>query len=76
VGSVKGSLKSRMDEGQMWVARIRALRRELRMLKERRIITRSTYRYLYRLAKGGVFRSVRDLRNYIHSHGLARRLPV
>jgi len=75
-GSVKGSLKSRMDEGQMWIARIRALRRELKILRERRIITKSTYRYLYRLAKGYTFRSVRDLRNYIYSHGLARRLPV
>jgi large subunit ribosomal protein L19e len=76
VGSVKGSSKSRMDEGQMWVAHIRALRRELKRLRERRIITRSTYRYLYRLAKGNVFRSIRDLRSYIYSHGLARRLPV
>ncbi|MBS7641610.1 MAG: 50S ribosomal protein L19e [Candidatus Bathyarchaeia archaeon] len=75
-GSVKGSFKSRIDEGQMWVARIRALRRELKILREKRMITRSTYRELYRLAKGGVFRSVRELRSYIYSHGLARRLPI
>ncbi|MEM1559613.1 MAG: 50S ribosomal protein L19e, partial [Candidatus Bathyarchaeia archaeon] len=68
--------KSRIDEGQMWVARIRALRRELKILREKRMITRSTYRELYRLAKGGVFRSVRELRSYIYSHGLARRLPI
>lgn len=72
-GSFKGSLKARMDKGQEWHMRIRALRRELKRLRDRRLIARSTYRRLYRLAKGGVFGSVRELRAYIRSRGLERR---
>ena len=55
------------------MGRIRAQRKKLRSLKERRIITVSTYRILYRKAKGGVFRSVSDLDRYVTENNLRRR---
>ncbi len=56
-----------------WMSRIRALRRKLRSLRERRIITASTYRSLYMKAKGGEFRSIAELERYITEQGLRRR---
>jgi large subunit ribosomal protein L19e len=55
------------------MGRIRAQRRRLKRLRERRIITISTYRNLYRKAKGGVFRSVAEMERYITENDLRRR---
>ncbi|HDI74356.1 MAG TPA: 50S ribosomal protein L19e, partial [Thermoprotei archaeon] len=63
----------RFDEKELWVARIRALRKFLRKLKSRRKISPKTYRRLYRLAKGGYFRSVSHLKAYIEEHKLMER---
>jgi len=62
----------RFDEKEIWVNRIRAQRRFLRALRDRGIIDRSTYRRLYRLAKGGFFRSLAHLKLYIKEHNLAK----
>ncbi len=69
-GSRKGS---RVDRKRLWVQRIRAIRRFLRYLRRRRIITRRVYRMLYMMAKGGAFTSVSHLKTYIREHNLARR---
>jgi large subunit ribosomal protein L19e len=71
-GSRKGSIVSRK---RTWVARVRALRRLLADLKERRRITRSTYRELYSMVKSGVFRSKAQLQAYIKEKGLVKELP-
>ncbi len=53
-GSRKGS---RVDEKREWIKRVRALRRALRILRGKGIITPSQYRELYRKVKGGHIRS-------------------
>jgi len=45
----------------------------LRFLRDRRTITVSTYRQLYRKTKGGEFRSIAELERYIAEHSLRRR---
>lgn len=72
-GSRSGSRKARAKLKRVWVMKIRALRRRLRELKERRVITARVYRQLYLKAKSGVFRSVSDLHRYIEVHGLRRK---
>jgi len=69
-GSTKGSpgLGKRR-----WVLRIRSIRRRLRTLRNRRLITTQVYRKLSRMAKGGTFRSAAHLDEYIETHKLARR---
>ena len=52
-GSRKGGKYSVISRKTRWMNRIRALRRRLRSLKDRRIITVSAYRSLYMKAKGG-----------------------
>jgi len=72
-GSRSGSRKARAKLKRAWVEKIRALRRRLRKLKEKRVITTRVYRQLYLKAKSGVFRSVSDLHRYIEVHDLRRK---
>ncbi|RLF12478.1 MAG: 50S ribosomal protein L19e [Thermoprotei archaeon] len=69
-GSREGSVNLRK---RLWVNRVRALRKLLKYMRDRRLISRSTYRRLYRLVKGGVFHSKAHLKTYIKEHGLFRR---
>ena len=72
-GSKKGAKYSVVPRKTRWMGRIRSQRRRLKRLRERRTITVSTYRNLYRKAKGGVFRSVAEMERYITENDLRRR---
>ena len=69
-GSRGGLIMSKRD---LWIRRIRSLRGYLAYLRGRRIITSSTYRRLYLMAKGGVFESRAQIDSYVRKHGLAKR---
>ncbi len=69
-GSRKGGRGGGKGE---WVNRIRAIRRHLKSMRDSRRITKSVYRRLMLLAKGGSFRSVSHLKEYIEAHKLAKR---
>ncbi|MDI9620055.1 MAG: 50S ribosomal protein L19e [Candidatus Nezhaarchaeota archaeon] len=71
-GSRKGS--KRYLERDAWIARTRALRRLIRYLRDRKTIDNKTYRRLYVMIKGGVFRSRAHLKSYIKEQGLIRRV--
>ncbi len=73
MGSRSGSRKARADLKRVWAEKVRALRRRLRELKRKRVITARVYRQLYLKTKSGVFRSVSDLHRYIEVHGLRRK---
>jgi large subunit ribosomal protein L19e len=64
-GTRKGKKGARSDPKDEWKSGIRALRKELRRMKEEDEIDSSTYRDLYAKAKGGEFDSVRYLKNYV-----------
>ncbi|MEM4472186.1 MAG: 50S ribosomal protein L19e [Archaeoglobaceae archaeon] len=64
-GSRKGKKTARMPRKRLWIMRIRALRRRLRELKKNGEIDTKTYRMLYRMAKGGAFRSVAHLDSFV-----------
>ncbi|RLE58225.1 MAG: 50S ribosomal protein L19e [Thermoprotei archaeon] len=70
-GSRKGP---RIDPKEQWISKIRAQRKFLRMLRDRKIIDRRAYRMLYRMCKGGAFRSIAHLKLYIKEHNLARKI--
>ena len=72
-GSRSGARGAIMPKKRRWIIRIRALRRRLRHLRDKRAITVRVYRTLYRMASGGAFKSVADLERYITVHGLWRR---
>lgn len=73
IGSRSGSSGARVDHLKSWVERIRALRRRLRELRDKRVITAKVYKQLYLKAKAGIFKSIADLHNYIEAHGLRRK---
>lgn len=73
LGSKKGKKYSVVTRKNRWIHRIRAQRRKLRDLRDRRIISVNTYRILYKRAKGGIFRSVAELERYINDRNLRRR---
>ncbi|MFP3984832.1 MAG: 50S ribosomal protein L19e [Candidatus Bathyarchaeia archaeon] len=64
--------KTRMSDKELWMKKIRALRRRLRELKEKRTITEHTYRQFYKMAGSGVFESIADLERRIKAQGLWR----
>lgn len=71
-GHRKGAKGARTPRKEQWMAKIRALRRRLRNLKDGGQIDRHTYRMLYRKSAGGEYRSTAHLDAYIKAKGLAR----
>lgn len=72
-GSRKGKRTATLSGKERWMIKIRAIRRHLKILRARRIIRPSDYRRLYRLAKGGMFPSIRRVDQYIQDQKMKRR---
>ena len=71
-GSRKGKLHSRSPKKREWINTVRPLRKYLKELKKNGMIDQKTYKHLYRLVKGGMFRSRAHLKIYLEQHGLLR----
>ncbi|MCQ2085861.1 MAG: 50S ribosomal protein L19e [archaeon] len=68
-GSKKGTDNARVSEKRKWISTIRPIRDELKTLRSEGEITPSIYRLYYNRAKGGVYKSRRNLRVHISSTG-------
>lgn len=73
LGKRKGTKHARSPKKEGWMKRIRPQRRELKKLRDRKLITTATYRKLYKNAKGGMFDSVAQMNRYIKERELIRR---
>ncbi|MHA1534170.1 MAG: 50S ribosomal protein L19e [Promethearchaeota archaeon] len=73
IGKRKGKKGARTPKKKKWMNRIRPQRRELKKLRDRKLITTATYRKLYKNAKGGMFTSVAQMNRYIKEKDLIRR---
>jgi len=69
-GSRKGGQKPGKEA---WVLKIRAIRRHLRWLRDKRQLAPGGYKTLLALAKGGVFRSRSHVDEYVKAHHLVRK---
>ena len=67
-GSRRGKKTSLTPRKRLWIMRVRAQRRILRRFRDSGKLSRNEYRDLYRLVKGGMFRSKAHLLDYIRSH--------
>ena len=72
-GSYGGSRYAKISRKEMWMSKIRSLRKRLRELKASRIIAETTYTQLYRMAGSGRFSSIADLERYLKGHDLWRK---
>ncbi len=71
-GSRRGAAGARTPPKERWMATIRALRKTLKQLRDSGKIDRRVYRKLYRMAKGGAFRSRSHLFLYMKEHELLK----
>ena len=72
-GSYTGSPQAGLTKKDVWMAKIRSLRRKLRELKANRTITEETYTEYYRMAGSGRFESIADLERYLKAQDLWRK---
>ena len=64
-GKRTGSRKARMQRKQSWMKNVRAQRRHLRELKEKKKIGKEMYSKLYALIKGGYFKGRKRIDAFI-----------
>jgi len=64
-GSRKGSAKTRIGSKSRWISKIRAIRDEIKKMREDGAIDSSQYRQIYRQAKGNLFHSRRHVREHV-----------
>jgi len=64
-GSRKGAHGSRKSDKDEWKEKIRALRKELKEMRDSGELESSEYRELYDMAKGGFFRNKKHMNIYI-----------
>lgn len=72
-GRRKGSMNARSDADEMYVNVSRKLRKYLRWLRDQEVIDKKTYRLLYLRIKGGMFKSLSDLKRHLTDLGIKVR---
>lgn len=68
-GSRKGTSNARSPKKRRWIQTIRPIRQELRTMRDEGKIDRSVYREFYMKAKGGMFKSRKNLVAHLRSEG-------
>lgn len=71
-GSIKGSTHARLPRKERWMRTIRAIRDQLKTLRDENKIDAKTYRHFYMQAKGGAFRSRNHLLSHMKSQGVLK----
>jgi len=69
-GSRKGARYSIVDRKTRWILRVRPMREMLKEMRAKEEIDNPTFKKLYLLVKGGMFRSRSHLRLYIEQNNL------
>ncbi len=71
-GSRKGKATARLSKKEDWMTHVRKQRALLKTLRDKELITKESFKDLYRKSKGGFFRSVRHIKMYINEKGLVK----
>ncbi len=72
IGSRKGSLAAKIGKKTLWIRAVRSQRRLLKEMKLSELIEPRSYRKVYRMVKGGVFRNKQHMLSYLKVHGLTK----
>ena len=70
-GSRKGSARARLPKKNRWMRTIRSQRRTLKGMREDGTLDPSKYRYYYRKAKGGSYRSIAHMKANMEIDGIS-----
>ncbi|MGC8812760.1 MAG: 50S ribosomal protein L19e, partial [Candidatus Aenigmatarchaeota archaeon] len=72
-GRRKGAKFAVFPRKERWMSTVRALRKMLKEMKEKNEIENQTFKRIYKLVKGGMFRSKSHLKIYMEQHGLIKK---
>ena len=70
-GSRKGSARARLPRKNRWMRTIRSQRRTLKGMREDVTLQANEYRYYYRKAKGGSYRSIAHMKANMEIDGVS-----
>lgn len=74
MGSRKGTKGARRGKKASWLKIIRPQRKLIKELKEKHQLNPNVYRKIYKLVKGGMFRSKSHLMNYLEEKKLINKV--
>lgn len=72
-GRREGGKYSRISRKGLWMMKVRAQRKKLKQLRDKKLIARSVYRKVYRMVKAGAFKSTAAMMEYLEQNKLIRR---
>ncbi len=72
-GNKRGKKYSIVSRKEQWMTRVRTQREFIKLLREKDVVSVSTYRMLYRKVKGGYFRNKRHIKLYITEQDLIQK---
>ncbi len=72
-GNRKGKQTARSPRKENWMRKIRTQREFLKELKTKNMLSKETFKNLYRKSKGGFFRNKRHIKTYITEHKLVTK---
>ncbi len=75
-GTRKGAKGARLPKKRKWISTIRPIRKTLVELREAQKIDNPTYRKLYGMSKGGIFKSKAHLNMYVKEKKLIKEEPT
>lgn len=73
IGSRKGTLAARIGKKETWLKVVRPQRKVLKELRKKKEIQDGSYRKLYKMVKGGFFRSKSHLLLYLQEKGMIKK---
>jgi large subunit ribosomal protein L19e len=71
-GSRKGAAMARTPKKARWIQTIRPIRLRLNELRKQGVLKAGEYRKLYRMAKGGAFKSRAHLETHLRERGILK----
>lgn len=72
-GSRKGTRKARLSKKKRWMLKVRAQRKFINELKEKKQIESKVFRNIYKKVSGNYFRSRRHIQLYLEEHNLLKK---
>nr|MBI4156848.1 50S ribosomal protein L19e [Candidatus Woesearchaeota archaeon] len=71
-GSKRGTSYARLPRKRRWILAVRPQRKFIQELRDKGMLKSSDYRNLYKMIKGGAFRSRRHIKLYLEEHKLVQ----